>query len=153
GRLDQSLRQRELRRPSGFEDELRAVLVSDSETWGALTLLRERGRPHFTQTEVRHVASLARPLAEGLRRALLLGELTASAETAAGLLLLADDNSIGLANPAARELLDELGFSEGVSEHVPIVIHAVANRARTAAAGEAPDDPIARARVRARSGR
>ena len=43
GRLDRSRRQRELRRPSGFEDELRAVLASESEVWGGLTLLREAG--------------------------------------------------------------------------------------------------------------
>jgi DNA-binding CsgD family transcriptional regulator len=154
GRLDQSRRQRELRRPSGFEDELRAVLVSDTETWGALTLLRERGRPHFTQAEVRRVASLTGPLADGLRRALLFGELAVEAQTAPGLILLAEDNSIELANPAAGELLDELGSSEGAGgAHVPIVIQTVANRARSAAAGDAPLDPIARARVLARSGR
>jgi hypothetical protein len=45
GDLDRSLRQRELRRPSGFGDELRAVLVSDTGTWGAITLLRRPGAP------------------------------------------------------------------------------------------------------------
>jgi hypothetical protein len=68
GRLDRSPRQRELRRPSGFEDELRAVLVDDGQAWGALTLLRERGRPHFSEREVGRVSSLAGALAEGLRR-------------------------------------------------------------------------------------
>ena len=153
GRLDQSRRQRELRRPSGFEDELRAVLISDSETWGALTLLRERGRRHFTQADVRRVTSLTSTLAEGLRRALLLGELSVSDETAVGLILLADDNSIEQASPAARELLEELGPEGAGREHVPIVIQAVASRARSTAAGETRDDPIARARVRTRSGR
>jgi DNA-binding CsgD family transcriptional regulator len=147
GRLDRSRRQRELRRPSGFEDELRAALVSESQVWGALTLLRERGRPHFTRTEVGRVASITGSLADGLRRALLLGELAAGDETALGLVLLGDDDSIELANPAARELLDELA--------APIVVQAVASRARDAAAGEAPDGPTTRAsaRVRTRSGR
>jgi DNA-binding CsgD family transcriptional regulator len=154
GRLDRSLRQRELRRPSGFEDELRAALVGDSETWGALTLLRERGRPHFAPAEVRCVAALAGPLAEGLRRALLLGELAENAHTALGLVLLAEDDSIERMNAAAGELLDELGTVDvGGRARVPIVIQAVANRARGAAAGAVAPDPVARARVRARSGR
>jgi DNA-binding CsgD family transcriptional regulator len=153
GRLDRSLRQRELRRPGGFEDELRAVLVSDSETWGALTLLRERGRPHFAPADVRYVASVAGLLAEGLRRALLLGELAANAESTLGLVVLADDNSIVSANPAARGLLDELEPSGGAgAEQPPIVVQGVADRARTAAASGSPG-LIARARVRARSGR
>jgi len=74
GDLDRSLRQRELRRPSGFADELRAVLSGTTGTWGALTLLREARSPHFTPAEVRFVASLARALADGLRRAALIGD-------------------------------------------------------------------------------
>ena len=153
GKLDQSRRQRELRRPSGFEDELRAVLVSDGEAWGALTLLRERGRLHFTEKEVRRVASLVGPLAGGLRRALLLGESGVGDETAVGLILLGDDNSIARANRAAHVLLDELAPEGSNDGHVPIVVQAVASRARNIAAGEAPGGAIASARVRARSGR
>jgi len=74
GDLDRSLRQRELRRPSGFADELRAVLSGTTGTWGALTLLREARSPHFTPAEVRFVASLAGALADGLRRAALIGD-------------------------------------------------------------------------------
>lgn len=165
GRLDESLRQRELRRPSGFGDELRAVLVSDAEAWGALTLLRERGRPHFTEHEVCHVTSLAGAVAEGLRRALLLGGsvggsvggsdggAAASDAPAVGLVLLRDDNSIERANAVAHELLDELAPAGANDEHVPIVVQAVAHRARRVAGGEVPDDVIASTRVRARSGR
>jgi DNA-binding CsgD family transcriptional regulator len=151
GRLDRSRRQRELRRPSGFEDELRAVLASDSETWGALTLLRERGRPHFSDDEVRGVSALTHALADGLRRAVLVGELTASDETEVQLILLAPDNSIEQASPAARELIQELGPDGAGRDRVPIVIQAVANRARGIASGEASDGPVARARCRTRS--
>jgi hypothetical protein len=51
GELDRSTRHRELRRPSGFDDELRVVLTGASGTWGALTLLREARRPRFTPAE------------------------------------------------------------------------------------------------------
>jgi DNA-binding CsgD family transcriptional regulator len=153
GRLDRSRRQRELRRPSGFEDELRAVLASDTETWGALTLLRERGRPHFSDDEVGRVNALTGPLAEGLRRAALVGEPAANGETGVELILLTDDNTIDQASPAARELLDELDPDGAGRDRVPIVVQAVANRARSIAAGDTPHAPMARARVRARSGR
>jgi hypothetical protein len=53
GDLDRSLRQRELRRPSGFADELRAVLSGTTGTWGSLTRVavliasvRSRSRRH-----------------------------------------------------------------------------------------------------------
>jgi DNA-binding CsgD family transcriptional regulator len=71
GDLDQSLRQRELRSPLGFEDELRVALCDAAGCWGALTLLREAKRPHFSAAEVRYLASLSAVLAEGLRRATL----------------------------------------------------------------------------------
>src|SRR4051812_23049672 len=66
GELDRSTRHRELRRPSGFDDELRVVLTGATGTWGALTLLREAGRPRFTPAETQLMASLAAPLAEGI---------------------------------------------------------------------------------------
>jgi hypothetical protein len=75
GKLDRSTRHRELRRPSGFGDELRLVLTGAAGTWGALTLLREARRPSFTVTETRLMASLAAPLADGLRCATLLTRL------------------------------------------------------------------------------
>jgi GAF domain-containing protein len=112
--LDQSLRQRELRRPSGFEDELRAVLAGATGSWGALTLLREAKRPHFTPAEVGFVASLAGPLADGLRRATLLGDPVEGGDDGdgTGLLLLAADNTVEMTNRAADHWLDELGVNK-----------------------------------------
>src|SRR4051794_16209485 len=68
GDLDRSLRQREIRRPGGFGDELRAVLGS----WGALTVFRETKGPHFSTADVEFVSSVAGLVAGGLRRGLLL---------------------------------------------------------------------------------
>lgn len=155
GRLDRSRRQRELRGPSGFGDELRAVLVSDAVAWGALTLLRERGRRDFTPAEVRRVALLSGPLADGLRRALLLGELAAGGDADVGLVVLGDDGSIEQASPTARALLDELG-ADGAGDlpgDLPIVLRAVAAHVRTTPAADGPGGERARARVRTRTGR
>ncbi len=166
GDLDRSLRQRELRRPSGFEDELRAVFSGATGTWGALTLLREARRPHFTAAEVRFVASLAGPLADGLRRAALLGDATAddgddsNDGDEAGLLVLAADNTVEIANRAADRWLDELGAGDRRGANLPLVVQAVASRTRRAAvadgesgAGASPGNGAARARVRTPAGR
>ena len=69
-----------------------------------------------------------------------------------GLVLLTDDDSIDAANPSARELIDDLGPGAAGAERPPIVIRAVASRARSAAASETPDQ-LARATARTRSGR
>ncbi len=82
GQLDRSLRQRELRRPSGFADELRAACTDATGAWGALTLLRETHSPNFTDADVRFLASLAETLAEGLRRRALSSQVRASRPSA-----------------------------------------------------------------------
>jgi len=163
GDLDRSLRQRELRRPSGFADELRAVLSGTAGTWGALTLLREARSPHFTPAEVRFVASLAGALADGLRRAALIGDAVDGGDGDTGLLLLAADGTVEMANPAAGRWLDELGAGDRPGGHLPLAVRAAASRARAAAAdgandggggdADGPAAPLARARIRTPAGR
>jgi DNA-binding CsgD family transcriptional regulator len=158
GDLDRSLRQRELRRPSGFADELRAVLSGTTGTWGALTLLREARSPHFTPAEVRFVASLAGALADGLRRAALIGDAVDGGDDDTGLLVLAADGTVEMANPAAGRWLDELGAGDRPGGHLPIAVRAAASRARAAAAygangGDGPAARLARARIRTPAGR
>jgi DNA-binding CsgD family transcriptional regulator len=158
GALDRSVRQRELRRPNGFDDELRAVLTDSTGTWGALTLLRESGRPFFTPAEVRFVASLTGALADGLRRIALLGELAAGDDSDTGLLVLAPDNSVEMANDTAERWLDELHPGRWRT-HLPTAVRSVAARTRWAGSARGPSADehaaagIARARVRTRGGR
>ncbi len=149
--LDRSRRHREVKRPNGFEDELRGALVGDSQPWGAITLLRETGSPNFTDADAGLLATLSPYLAEGLRHAILQASLstTGDADPAVGLVVLDDDNSIGSANSAGESWLDELGADDSL----PVVIRAVAGRARSAGAGEQGGASIARALVRAPSGR
>jgi DNA-binding CsgD family transcriptional regulator len=63
--------------------------------------------------------------------------------------VLNDDNSIESANPAGRSWLDELGGQN----RLPVVVDAVAGRARTVNGDEPADLSIARALVRVPSGR
>src|SRR5947207_2225555 len=69
--LDRSVRHREVRAAHGFGDELRAVLVTDTGVWGALTLLRSADREPFTAADAALVASVSEQLAHGLRQAVV----------------------------------------------------------------------------------
>jgi DNA-binding CsgD family transcriptional regulator len=148
GVLDRSRRHRELRGPSGFGDELRAVFVDGARTWGGIVLLREAGRPDFGDADLRLLSSLSRQLADGLRRAVLLAEAADTADAgdaAPGVLLLAGDNTVARADAADRAWLAELGADGG--ERAPMVVQTVAERTRSIAAA------AARARIRTASGR
>ena len=154
GDLDRSLRHRELKRPNGFGDELRAVLVGDSATWGGLTLLRGSDRDDFTPEDAALVGSVSHHLAEGLRRAILLRALSAERpedEGSAGLALIAADNSIAEADAAAEMWLAELRESSGRGA-LPPVVAAVASRARSIVGRQVRRGRRARARVRTASG-
>jgi DNA-binding NarL/FixJ family response regulator len=163
GDLDRSLRQRELRRPNGFADELRAALPGTTGTWGALTLLREAGRPNFTTSEVRFVASLAGHLADSLRRAVLVDHLAGAVdggiEEDVGLLVLTADDSVEMANQAAEHWLDEFGAAGHRRGDLPVAVRSAARRARATAGdtGSGSDghggSGMARARMRTRAGR
>jgi sirohydrochlorin ferrochelatase len=108
----------------GFGDELRAALVE----------------------------AVTRQLAESLRRAVLLDRdatVRAVEEDAAGVVVLASDGSIAFADDAAAVRMDELGGNGSA----PPVVTTVAAQARTVAARLSYDRRVARARVRAGSGR
>ena len=154
GDLDRSVRHRELRRPNGFGDELRAVLSDGHGAWGALTLLRADDSAPFSAADVILIESLAGELAEGVRRAILLRELTAGydrAEDVPGIVLLAGDNAISACDAAGDRWFAQLA-SVGADAVLPPVVRAVANRARAIATGGAATEGLARARVRTASG-
>jgi DNA-binding CsgD family transcriptional regulator len=91
-------------------------------------------------------------LAEGLRRAVLLDHAAPGSidgEDAAGVIVLAPDGSTAFTDDVAAAWIEELGGNGSL----PPVVVGVASRARTVVAGTAHDGRIARARVRAESGR
>ncbi len=153
GKLERSIRHREIRGPNGFGDELRAALVADDAAWGGITLLRERSSPDFTDADARLVGILAPHLAEGLRRALGQRALTAAnpeQPSTVGVALIDDANVIVQASEAAASWIDELD-GRTADGRARGVLAAVATRARRAAAGEAVAP--ASARLRTASGR
>lgn len=156
GDLDRSLRQREIRGPGGFADELRVVLSSSRATWGELTVFREANRPHFAAVEVRFLAGMAGLVADGLRRSLLLDEAAAGTGEV-GVLVLDPDDGVSMSNPAARSWLGSLGIGDRPGARLPVAIPAVARQARALCVplGAAHTPPVrpASARVRTRTGR
>jgi DNA-binding CsgD family transcriptional regulator len=68
GDLVRSTRYRELLRPQGYEDELRAVLRTGGNTWGLMGLMREKGRRTFETDDVSLVNKASPIIATALRR-------------------------------------------------------------------------------------
>jgi DNA-binding CsgD family transcriptional regulator len=98
----------ELYAPRGIDDELRAVLADRRSAWGAISLLRA-GRP-FTRGEAEAVAAISRPLAIGLREA-LLREAVASPG--------------GLSDPPGVLVVDENGRVQTISNEAARILEGV----------------------------
>lgn len=69
GDLDRASRYREIFRPAGIADELRAVLWADGTAWGSATLLRAGGR--FAARDAECMSVIAPHAGDGIRLALL----------------------------------------------------------------------------------
>jgi DNA-binding CsgD family transcriptional regulator len=132
GRLDRSVRYRELLCPNNMRGELRAALVIDGACWGNISLFREA--PHdFTADDRDFAHDLAGVLGRGLRTAGVRAR--SAADTALrwpGVLVLGDTGQIISISEPARSWLAELG-SPDAAEHdvLPFAVLALAERART----------------------
>ena len=156
GDLEQSIRYRELRRPLGYDDEVRVVCSDATGAWGDLILVRESGGPRFDASEVGFLASLAPLLAEGLRRAAVLSDVATGDQHGTGVVVLAPDNSVESATAGAERWLANLGAGDIPGGDLPFAVLAIAARARQIASDHHDDpdgreprsDTFARARVR-----
>jgi DNA-binding CsgD family transcriptional regulator len=128
GTPERSARYRDIFRPLGLGDELRAVLRTDDECWGYLCAHRE-GADGFSAEEARFVETIAPHLAAGFRLALLVERSSADTETSPGLLVLAEDGTPLTMNAAAGAWLDELGGGADGGA-LPLEVVAVATRLR-----------------------
>jgi DNA-binding CsgD family transcriptional regulator len=147
GRPEQSARYRDIFRPLGLADELRAVLRADGECWGYLCLHRE-GPGGFSEEETRFVEQIAPHLADGFRLAQLISGTNVDGASPPGVVLLGEDRSV-TANAAGEQWLDELGGA-ATDEALPLELLAVAARLQ-AVEGAASRSP--RLRIRTRAGR
>jgi DNA-binding CsgD family transcriptional regulator len=147
GQLEASARYRDVFRPLGLGDELRAVLRVGGVSWGCLCLHREAGTA-FSEAEAAFVRRIAPSVAEGIRGGLLAASVdVAEPADGPGLLLLADDGSLQSCTDAGRRWLDELGHPDVERHGVPAEIRALAARLERSGAGPP------RLRVRTAAGR
>lgn len=153
GDLSRSVRHRS-HESHGIGDELRGSFVVDGTYWGAAGFLRDRDEPWFTKEEVQFIASLSQPLAEGMRRALLV-TITPREEpdVGPGVVVFDELGAVESVSSAAERWIEQMvedprPSSAGESK----VLQAVATRARSLRDGQDPLELSARSRVRTRSG-
>src|SRR5215207_1830068 len=138
----------------GGDQELIAGLrTATGEAWGALGLYREPGAPLFDREDLELVCSLAPSLAEGARRALLVGEATdPEGPESPGLVVLTDTWDVESVTAGVEGWLSDLPDGDWDAGRLPAAVYAVAGQAlRTAEAPNAPGE-VAVARVLSRSG-
>jgi DNA-binding CsgD family transcriptional regulator len=138
----------------GGDQELIAALRTPAgKVWGALGLYRQPGRPLFDDADLAFVRAVAPSLAEGARRALLVGEATdPEGPDAPGLLVLSQEGEVESATPGVGRWLAALPDGDWDAGRLPSAVRSVAGRAlRTA---QHPDEPgqVAVSRVLSRSG-
>ena len=152
GHPEQSPRFRDLLAPRGIKHEMRASFVSDNQCWGYLGLYRDRGRSDFSDDDVAFMLEIDGQIADGMRRALLIGAVTSPTRDAPtpGVVLVDSNGQISGLTTAAQELLDQLASARSVKAQLPQPVLAVAAQARRAASGA--DASPARSRVRTAGG-
>ncbi|HZD71027.1 MAG TPA: helix-turn-helix transcriptional regulator [Actinomycetes bacterium] len=139
----------------GIGDELRVSFVIGGTYWAAAGLLRDAGQRWFTEDEVRCLALLAEPIADGFRRALLVTEASAadSLATGPGVIVFDGNGNPELLSPGAEHWIGQM--VEIPPPRTPAeskIVQAVAAMARSADPGQDPLRIGARSRVRTRSG-
>ena len=138
----------------GGDQELIAALRSRAgDVWGALGLYREVGQPLFDSQELEFIQAVAPYLAEGARRALLVGEATdPEGPDAPGLIVHSDKREIESTTPGVEHWLPDLPDGDWEAGRLPSSVLSVAGRALRSA--ERPIEPgeIAVSRVPSRSG-
>ena len=139
----------------GDQELLVALRTKTGEAWAVLGLYRAPGERHFDRDELDLLRSMSPQLAEGPRRALLMGEASdPEGPDAPGLVVLDQDWAVESLTPEVERWLAELPDGEWETRRkLPPSILAVAGRAlRTVDRPDAPGE-VAVARVLSRGGR
>ncbi len=126
-----SARFREIIRPAGLGDELRAVFQTGTATWGYACLHRAPG-PSFDDGEVCFIQRVAPHIGEALRRSLMAERaLRDASPQAPGILTLAPDLTLLAATAAGEYWLEDLAAAEHPrSRPLPVALLAVAQALR-----------------------
>lgn len=171
GDLIRSARYRELLRPQGYEDELRAVLRTGTNTWGLVGLMREKGREPFDHGDVTLLNKASPIIAAALRSHMRAQSPWLGTARAPGLIVFDQQSRVLSANEDAlhwlQQLLDGTPDSEP-SDQAPVhtIDELLASRqhertispiwallARARAVADGVDNRAARLRLRDQRGR
>ncbi len=138
----------------GDQELIVAFRTGSGDAWGGMGLYREPGDPMFDRDEIGFARAIAPSLAEGARRALLLGEATdPEGPEAPGLLVLTSDWELESATPGIERLVSDLPEGDWDAGRLPSAVLAVAGRALRSAEGRDQPGEVALARVLTGSGR
>jgi DNA-binding CsgD family transcriptional regulator len=117
-------RYRDIMRPAGLGDELRAALTTGQDCWGYLCLHRTDHPLGFTAAEKAIVARVGPHIAHALRQSVLLHSMTSAVEEQRpGVLVLAGDLTLDASTPEADALLAQLEPATHLP--LPTVVYAV----------------------------
>lgn len=134
----------------GDQELILGLRTRTGEVWGALGLYREPGHPLFDRKEKEFLRTVAPRLAEGARRALLVGEATdPEGPEAPGLVILSERFDVESTTAGIERWLAELPDGDWDAGRLPSAVLSVAARAMRSA--EQPGE-IALARVLSRGG-
>lgn len=127
----------------GDQELILGLRTRTGEAWGALGLYREPDRPMFDATERRFLHAAAPHLADGVRRALLVGEATdPEVLDAPGLVVLGAGDEVESRTPGVDRWLAALPGADLDAGRLPTAVRSVATQAREPGPGR-----VAMARV------
>jgi DNA-binding CsgD family transcriptional regulator len=137
----------------GDQEMVAALRTPAGDVWGALSLYREPGEQLFSEDEQTFIRTAAPVLAEGARRALLIGEASdPEGPDAPGLLVLSPEWELESATPGIERWVSDLPEGDWDAGRMPSAVLSVAGRALRSAEGRERPGEVAVARVLSRSG-
>ena len=137
----------------GDQELIVGLRTRSGEVWGALGLYREPERPLFDTREKGLLRAAAPYLAQGARRALLLGEaIDPDGPDSPGLVILNDRWQVESTTPGVERWLTELPDGDWAVGRLPSAVMSVAARARRTAEKTGEPAEIAVSRVLSRAG-
>jgi DNA-binding CsgD family transcriptional regulator len=137
----------------GDQELIVALRTPDGDTWGGLGLYRAPGEPMFGADEIGFLGELAPALAEGARRALLLGEAAdPDSPGAPGLIVLSASWEVESATPGVEQWISDLPGARWEADQLPPAVLSVAAQALRSAEGRDAPGEVALARVLTSSG-
>ena len=153
GKPSSSARWRANMELGGDQELVVGLRTPAGDVWGGVGLYREPGQPLFEREEIEFVTMVAPSLAEGARRALLLGEARdPEGPDAPGLLVLSSRWEIESTSPGVERWLSNLPGGDWESGRLPSAVLSVAGRALRSAEGRDEPGEVALARVLSESG-